>query len=127
MSLHAPEQTDGKGKSRPLYDLQPGWPEAILARIAELWNQTDDGEAAPSVIEAADTTAPVTSSPEPAPAVDEPPAIRSFQADALLAGILDAEIDLSQFGEADSKGVVASIIGATPTVASLNKKGVAAE
>lgn len=129
LSLRTPEQTDGKGKSRPLYDLQPGWPEAILARIAELWDQTDDGEAAPSVIEAADTAAPATStnSLEPAPVVDEPPAIRSFQADALLAGILNAEIDLAQFGEADSKGVVASIIGATPTVASLNRKGVAAE
>ena len=62
-----------------------------------------------------------------APAVEAAPVIRSFQADALLSGILDAEIDLGQYGEADSKGVVAAIIGATPTVASLNRKGIAAE
>ena len=53
--------------------------------------------------------------------------MRPFQADALLAGVLGAEVDLGQYGEADSKGIVASIIGATPTVAALNRKGVAAE
>ena len=54
--------------------------------------------------------------------------LKPFQADALLAGVLGAEIDLSQFGEADGKSVVAALIGAVPTVASLNsKKGVAAE
>ena len=54
--------------------------------------------------------------------------LKPFQADALLAGVLGAEIDLSQFGEADGKSVVAALIGAVPTVTSLNsKKGVAAE
>lgn len=134
LSLSPPEQTDGNGKSWPLYSLQPGWPEAILARISELWDQTEDGGEAPAVIEDAGTVAaPVSaSSPPSSPAAETPPAVeappmRSFQADALLSGILDAEIDLGQFGEADSKSVVASIIGATPTVASLNRKGLAAE
>ncbi len=137
LSLSPPEQANGKGKSRPLYDLQPGWSEAILARISELWDQTEEAEGTPAAIEAAGIAAvpTVTSSPSntpavepgPAPDVAAPPAMRSFQADALLAGVLGAEIDLSEFGEADSKRMVASIIGATPTVASLNRKGVAAE
>lgn len=137
LSIRPPEQTDSKGESRPLYDLQPGWPEAILARIVELWDQTDDGEEAPAGSNA-DTVAPTPSPanpvialtpPEPV-AVAEPDAarvMRPFQADALLAGVLGAEVDLGQYGEADSKSIVASIVGATPTVASLNRKGVAAE
>ena len=137
LSIRPPEQTDEQSEARPLYDLQPGWPEAILARIAELWDQTEDGERA-----SADTqpngTAPAvapenplaaTPSTEPAPVADAeaPRAMRSFQADALLAGVLGADVDLGQYGEADSKNIVASIIGAAPTVASLNRKGVAAE
>ena len=133
LSLSPPEQADGSGKSWPLYSLQPGWPEAILARISELWEQMEDGEATPVAVPAAAALpADTTSSSGGAPAVDAPPAVeapamRSFQADALLAGIFDAEIDLGQYGEADSKGVVAAIIGAAPTVASLNRKGIAAE
>lgn len=69
--------------------------------------------------------------PAPAPPAtveQADPTLKPFQADALLAGILGAEIDLSEFGEADGKSVVAALIGAVPTVASLNnKKGVAAE
>lgn len=136
LSLSPPEQSNGKGKPSPLYDLQPGWAEAILARISELWDQT--GEATPATIEAAGIAAvpaPTTPSsdapavePAPAPDVEAPAAMRSFQADALLSGVLGAEIDLSEFGEADSKRMVASIIAAAPTVASLNnRKGVAAE
>ena len=142
LSLSPPEQANGKGKSSPLYDLQPGWAEAILARISELWDQTEDADAAPATIEAAGIAAvpaAITSpgdvpgdapavEPAPAPDVEAPAAMRSFQADALLSGILDAEVDLSEFGEQDSKRMVASIIAAAPTVASLNnRKGVAAE
>ena len=89
---------------------------------------------------AATPKTPAPTSPTPAavltPVVaraDEPAersgtTLKPFQADALLAGVLGAEIDLSQFGEADGKSVVAALIGAVPTVASLNsKKGVAAE
>ena len=55
------------------------------------------------------------------------PALRPFQADALLAGVLGADVDLGQFGAEDAKSVVASIVGAAPTVASLNKRRPAAE
>lgn len=133
LSIRPPEQTDAQGKSRPLYDLQPGWPEAILARIVELWDRTDDSGAASSAAQpdgVAPENPPVATPPtEPIPVAEPeaPPAMRPFQADALLAGVLGAEVDLGQYGEADSKGIVASIIGATPTVASLNRKGVAAE
>ena len=74
--------------------------------------------------------------PGPVPA-DEPaqpssdaapiPALRPFQADALLSGILGADVDLGQFGTEDAKSVVASIVGVAPTVASLNKRRPAAE
>ena len=53
--------------------------------------------------------------------------LHPFQSDALLAGILGAEVDLSQFGSTDGKAFVASIVEAVPTVSSLNRKGVAAE
>ena len=55
------------------------------------------------------------------------PVLRPFQADALLSGILGADVDLGQFGAEDAKSVVASIVGAAPTVASLNKRRPAAE
>ena len=111
------------------------WP--ILARIAELWDRPDDGEKVSADTQPSGTApAPVPENPpvaspvaEPAPVAEAeaPRAIRSFQADALLAGVLGADVDLGQYGEADSKGIVASIVGAAPTVASLNRKGVAAE
>ncbi len=62
------------------------------------------------------------------PAEQSGTTLKPFQAGAVLAGVLGTEIDSSQFGESDGKSVVAALIGAVPTVASLNsKKGVAAE
>jgi len=63
----------------------------------------------------------------PAPEAPEAPALKPHQADGLLGSILGAKVDLSEFGLADGKAAVAAIVGATPTVESLNRgKGRAA-
>ena len=54
--------------------------------------------------------------------VPQPRPLRPHQSDALLRSIYGADVDLSNFGLADSKPAVAAIIDAVPTVESLNRK-----
>ena len=53
--------------------------------------------------------------------VPQPRPLRPHQSDALLTSIYGADVDLSNFGLADSKAAVAAIIDAVPTVESLNR------
>jgi len=57
----------------------------------------------------------------------EAPALRPFQADGLIAGVLGADVDLSTYAASDSKEIVASLVGAMPTRTSINRRRAAAE
>jgi type IV secretion system protein VirD4 len=71
---------------------------------------------------AAEAAAPA--SPPPAPA----PAMRPFQSEGLMTSVMGTAVDLTEFGLPDGKAKVATIVDATPTVASRNRSsGIAAE
>lgn len=74
VTIRPPEQADGQGKPRPLYTIRPEWQDAIAARITELWEHADDGEAkaaGSSEIEAV-YPAPAAAGVAAAPAVPTP-------------------------------------------------------
>lgn len=56
------------------------------------------------------------------------PAMRPFQSEGLMTSVMGTAVDLTEFGLPDGKAKVATIVDATPTVASRNRSsGIAAE
>ena len=67
-----------------------------------------------------------TSAAPPAPAPADAPALRPHQANGLVAGLMGANVDLSQYALKDGKAVLASLLDGVPTVASIKRRSAAA-